>query len=238
MRIFIFFIVLLSAVTAFGQSRETAEFFEAGIASSRAGEHKQALTKFAEVLTRTSTEKASNKFLAKVHYNLGVSRYQLGRLAPAVVDFEKAIALANGRYEKASYALGLTLTELGDLAKAERAFLGALSANKRNGEAWFDLAFVYLNRKEYTVAETAFSNAIKFGTVDNAIGHNNLGVLLVIKGDVSAAERHFRNAIAASSGTFHGAVMNLEKCRKIIDGREKLIAMTDFTFTFQRSKNI
>lgn len=238
MRITVFLIIFLSAATAFGQSPQTFELFENGMAVSRLGEHQQALRNFEQALVRATNENAGDKFLAKIHYNLGVSRYQLGRLVPAVIDFENAIALANDRYEKASYALGLTLTELGDLTKAERAFLDTLAVNKRNGEAWFDLAFVYLNRKEYVPAEAAFSNAIKFGTVDKAIGHNNLGVLLVIKGDPNAAERHFRNAITASSGTFHGAVMNLEKCRKIIGGREKLIAITDFMFTLQRSKNI
>lgn len=238
MRITIFFVIFLSAITAFGQSRQTFELFEDGIRASRSGEHKQALSKFEQALVRAASENAGHKFLAKAHYNLGVSRFHLHQLEQAVVDFETAIELANGRYENASYALGLTLTELGDLTRAERAFLGALSVNKRNAEAWFDLAFVYLNRKEYDSAESAFANAIRFGTIDKAIGHNNLGVLLVIKGDLPAAERHFHNAIVASSGTFHGAVMNLERCRNIINGREKLLAITNFTFTLQRSKNI
>jgi tetratricopeptide (TPR) repeat protein len=238
MRITVFFVIFIVAGSAFGQSRQTFELFENGMAASRSGDHQQALGKFEQTLVRGRHENAGRKFLTKVHYNLGVSRFHLGQLEQAVVDFETAIFFTNNRYEKASYALGLTLSELGDYPKAERAFLDVLAVNKQNAEAWFDLAFIHLNRKEYDSAEAAFAKAIRFGTVDNAIGHNNLGVLLVIKGDLPAAERHFRKAITSSSGTFEGAVMNLERCRNIINGREKLLAIADFTFTRGRSKNI
>lgn len=232
MRITIFFVIFLSAITAFGQSRQTFELFQNGIAASKSGEHEKALKDFEHTLIRATTEHTENKFLAKVHYNLGVCRFHLDMLTEAAVDFETAIELANGSYEKASYSLGLTLSELGDSAAAERAFLDAIAVNKRNGEAWFDLAFLYLDRKEYDAAQTGFANAIRFGTIDPAVGHNNLGVLLAMKGDMSAAEKHFRSSVAV--GTLNEAVLNLEKCQV----REKLIAQTDFNFIWNRSKNI
>ncbi len=232
MRITIFFVIFLSAVSAFSQSPQTLEFFQNGIAASQSGEHEKALKDFEQTLIRATNEHAENKFLAKVHYNLGVSRFHLNRLSQATADFKKAIDLANGRYEKASYSLGLTLTNLGHSTGAERAFLDALAVNKRNGEAWFDLAFVYLNRKEYKPAQTAFASAIRFGTIDPAVGHNNLGVLFAMNGNMSEAKKHFRSAIAV--GTLHEAVLNLEKCL----GRGKLIAQTDLNFIRNRSNKI
>jgi tetratricopeptide (TPR) repeat protein len=233
MRITIFFVIFLSAVSAFGQSRQTVELFQSGIVASKSREHEKALKDFEQTLLRAKNEHTANKFVAKVHYNLGVSRFHLNRLDEATADFKKAIDLANGRYEKASYSLGLTRTELGDSVGAERAFLDALAVNKQNGEAWFDLAFVYLNRKEYKPAQTAFANAIRFGTIDPAVGHNNLGVLFAMNGNMSDAEKHFRSAVAV--GTLHEAVLNLEKCRRFAEAGEKLLA---FNFIWNRSNKI
>jgi Flp pilus assembly protein TadD len=232
MRITIFLLILLSVVGAFGQSRQTFELFENGVTASRSGEHERALKEFEQTLIRATKERAGNKFLAKVHYNLGVSRFQLDLLTAAAVNFETAIDLTNGRYEKASYSLGLTRSNLGNSTRAEQAFLDALALNKQNGEAWFDLAFVYLDRKEYAAAEIGFANAIRFGTIDPATAHNNLGVLLAMNGDMSAAEKQFRSS--AAFGTLSEAILNLEKCQR----RENLIAHTDLNFAWKRSKNI
>src|SRR5687767_7211813 len=219
MRITVFLIIFLSAVTAFGQSPQTVKLFHNGILASRSGEHEKALKDFEQSLIVATNEGAGNEFLSKIHYKLGVSRFHLDLLTVAAVNFETAIKLAGGGYEKASYSLGLTRSELGDFVRAERAFLDTIAANKRNGEAWFDLAFVYLHQKDYKLAQTAFTNALRFGTIDPATGHNNLGVLLAINGDMPGAERHFRSAIAL--GSLNEAVLNLEKCRKVGEKNEK-----------------
>lgn len=230
MRIFLILIFAASAIGVNAQSTRAWQVFETGMKASRSGDLATALNGFQKTLGLIELEGASDRFASKVHYNVGVSYYHLRDQNKAVAAYERAIVLSRRTYEKAFYALGLAQAELGNWPAAEEAFLGAIRNNNRNGEAWFDLAFVYLANGEIEKAQKAFGNAIKFGTVETAISHNNVGVLLAVKGDYQAAEVQFAEAVAKSNGVFAGAAANLTKCREISGGKQLIARQFEIVY--------
>ena len=114
---------------------------------------------------------------------------------------------------------------------AQRAFLEAVKRDNRNGEAWFDLAFAYIAGGDLTAAESAFRNSIVHKSIDSILGHNNVGVLLAIRGEYAAAEREFETALKASGGSLIEAKNNLEYCRAHHSERAALVAGTGFEYT-------
>lgn len=162
MRVLILSLIFAAAASA--QSTRALQTFESGMKASEKGDHVAALSQFARTLALIERENATDKFFAKVHYNLGVSNYHLRKHSTARTEFEKAIAFERGGYEKASYALGLTLFESGDLVNAERSLRKTVILNHRNGDAWFDLANVYTALGDETKARQAHTKAIKHGS--------------------------------------------------------------------------
>lgn len=158
---------------------------------------------------------ADDVYRAKLHFNIGVCLYRLKQNEQATSEFEEAIKLAKGDYEKAFYALGMAQAELKNWEKAETAFRGALRLNKTNGETWFDLAFVYLARKDYESARKAFQKSVEYKSVAAPIGHNNLGVILALNGDIGAAVKEFETALKKTNGNFAVAERNLQFCKSL-----------------------
>ena len=93
-----------------------------------------------------------------------------------------------------------------------------------NGEAWFDLAFAHLALGDVESAAAAFERSIRHGSIDAALGHNNVGVIQAMKGEFQSAERQFEQAIALSGGHLVEAKHNLEFCRARRQGANMLIA--------------
>jgi Flp pilus assembly protein TadD len=156
---------------------------------------------------------SSNKFEAKINYNIGVCLYRTSRASDAVPFLQAAVKLAKNNYAKAFHALGMVEGELGNREASKRAFASAVWLNKRDGESWFDLAFVYLQEKDFTSAAAAFQKAILYRSIDRAMAHNNLGVISAINGDWFTAEKQFETALALTGGKLLEAVRNLELCR-------------------------
>jgi len=229
MRVFLIVIVFLSSISIYGQSQRAWQVFEIGMKASQASDHKNALGAFQKTLRVIDREGSTDVFASKVHYNLGVSYYHLRQHAEAVVEYEKAILLAGRNYERAYYALGLTHAEMRNWTAAERAFRDAIRTNSRNGEAWFDLAFVYLAQNDRDKARAAFGNAIKFDSVETAISHNNIGVLYALSGDFTGAEAQFAAAVERSAGGLDAAKQNLENCKRIA-AEPKFVANSAFAF--------
>lgn len=234
MRLFILILLLATGVGVNAQSIRAWQMFESGMKASQAGDHAVALAGFEKTLGLIELDGASDGFASKLHFNVGVSYYHLRERTKAVAAYERAIVLSLRNYEKAFYALGLVQAELGNWPAAEKAFLGAIRNNSRNGEAWFDLAFVYIAAGENEKAQKAFSKAIKFGTVETAISHNNIGVLLAEKGNYKAAEVQFIAAVTISNGASSYAAANLTKCREINSGGKGFIALK-FEFIYRNT---
>lgn len=209
MRLLVISFVILSAIAANAQSTRSLESFEIGLNAIERGDNAAALAEFTVTLAQIEREGASDRFFSKVHYNLGVSYYRLRQLEKAASEYEKAERFAQGSYERASYALGLARSELRDWPAAEKAFKRAVIQNNRNGETWFDLGFVYVSTGKNDKAIHAFKQAVKFGTGQTAICHNNIGVLLAMAGRTIDAEAEFRKAIEVSGGELKEAKENL-----------------------------
>lgn len=213
----IFILSLIISAFIFSVSAQTPDVqraFESGIKSANQGEFQTALKQFQTSLEFAQNTQTDDLFRAKIHFNIGVCHYKLKEREKASVEYQRAILLYPN-YEKAFYALGMAQAELKNWQTAEQAFLGAIRVNKRNGETWFDLAFVYLAQNDYASAQKAFEKSIKLKSVDASISHNNLGVILAMNGDVNAAMKEFETALRESNGNLTVAQRNLEFCKSL-----------------------
>ncbi|MFT3743369.1 MAG: tetratricopeptide repeat protein [Pyrinomonadaceae bacterium] len=212
MRTLSFIFVLIFAASISAQSVAVKQAFGEGTRLAKNGEFEKALASYRTALAASKDDAIDLKFLARLHYNLGVCEYRLGRAEKAIDELRIAIESKGGEYPEAFYALGMAETERENWAKAREAFIGALKTNERNGEAWFDLAFAYLGEKDLERAETAFRNAIANKSIDTPLSHNNVGVILAIRGDIDAAKTEFKAAVRTSGGRLKMAEDNLKFC--------------------------
>lgn len=212
--IFGIFIIISAFTLGVPAQTATRQWFEKGVKSAQAGKYEAALVDFKKSLVFAASENADVEFLAKIRFNIGVSLYRLRRNSEAAAEYEQAVKL-NGDYEKAFYALGMARSELENWQEAESAFLEALRVDRRNGETWFDLAFVYLARKNFEAARAAFQKSIDYKSVDSSVGHNNLGVIFALNGDLPSAVREFEAALKESGGKLLEAERNLQFCKTV-----------------------
>ena len=227
MRTLSFIFILVFAVGVSAQSPMLVRSFNDGTKSAKAGEFEKALKSYRTALMIAGNEQIGSDYLAKIHFNLGVCLYQLGRSAPAITELKAAIQLRNGEYQKAFYALGMAESQQENWSKARPAFLKAIKLNKADGEAWFDMAFVYLAEKDFEKAGQAFRNSIQYKSVDSALSHNNVGVILAMKSEFSLAEKQFETALLLSAGRLVEARNNLEYCKA--RNRPELLAKLVFS---------
>lgn len=226
----IFVILTLSVLSVSAQSFTTQQMFEKAVSLANEGRFETALGMFKDSLALAKIDDADAPFRARLHFNIGVCEYRLKQSDKAVTEFEEAIKLAGRDYEKAFYALGMAQAELKNWNRAEEAFRGALRLNKQNGEAWFDLAFVYLAQKNYESARAAFQKSVEYKSVAAPVGHNNLGVILAINGDLTAAVKEFEIALKKSNGKFTVAERNLQFCKSLGQNFNRdLLAILEFS---------
>lgn len=228
-RLFFGTIILLAALfsSAAAQNNTIQHWFEKGTTEARKGEFAVALKDLEVTQRLADAETASDRFRAKVHFNIGVCLYRLRRSVQAVIELKQAVRLYDGPYEKAYYALGMAEVDLKHMPAARDAFQSALKADPKNGEAWFDLAFVYLNNNDMEAAGEAFRKAIENGTVSSAVSHNNLGVTLLLKDDFAAAEKEFETALVESGGMLEQAKLNLAYTRARSKADARFVAKAD-----------
>lgn len=206
----VFLIFTAFLIQAAAQTAEHRKEFELGVKLARENRFEPARDVFSKLLEAASVNEFDAPFRAKLHYNLGACEFRLGESRRAVAEFESAIKLADGDYEKALYALGMAHTDLGNWTSAEAAFHRALRLNAKNGEVWFDLAFVYLELNETANAFTAFENAVRNKSTASAYALNNLGVIAARRGQITEATRFFEKALEKSGGKLQLAKDNLE----------------------------
>lgn len=229
MKQFIFGLILIScsATVIFGQDPNFGSVFVRGIALANRDSFAEALVEFQNAGKLLDGAKISKKTLAQLHFNIGVCYFRLESDHEAIGHFETAVRLYP-KYERAHYALGMAALNARDWQKAARAFTNALKIDKTNGETWFDLAFAHLGANALDNATKAFQNSIVYKSVDSPLSHNNVGVLLAMKGDLQAAEAQFVKANELSSGRLVLARTNLEFCRQLRQRPFPLIARMEF----------
>lgn len=222
---------ILSSVL-WGQSLLAKRTFAEGTQLATSGEFGKALKAYKIV---SSAEGDAGEFGVKVRYNLGVCYYRVGQLKAARAELNSAIRLSGGQHQRAFYALGMTESALENWPAAKSAFLASLALAPKDGEAWFDLALVYLAEHDYDNAAAAFRKSIESRSVDSAAGHNNLGVIMAIKLEYDAAERAFDAALNLTSGRLIEARKNLEICKILRARRTEMVARVELSFARRQS---
>lgn len=190
------FLILIFAISALAQGN-----FDDAVHQAQTGRYEQALPSFRAI--------AMNKPSARISFNIGVCLYRLERYREAADELEAAVA-QDKRYQKAWYALGKAYMELGDPKAAAHAFQKAVELDKKDAEAWFDLGLVLLAENDSPNAYAAFQRSIELKTVSIADAHNNLGVIMALRGDIDGAIKKF----ALVSGNSVEAKANLYLCLK------------------------
>ncbi len=213
MRILLVTFLVISAISASAQNILVRQSFETGTHLAQSGQYETAIKHYRQALLFSEVEKPGDEFLAKLHYNIGVCLYQLKDNIAAVEEFTEAVKLSRRKYQKAFYALGMAQSEMKNLVEAENAFRAAIKLKKADGEAWFDLAFVYLKAGNYQASKDAFENAVKYNSVAKAYAHNNIGVIHALSEDFAAAEREFSKVLNESAGSSVEARNNLLFCQ-------------------------
>lgn len=210
----ILFLILTVASSAFAQETPFVnQSFEAGNAAARKQQYERAIEKYRATRLRAETARLNDAQLAKIHFNIGVCFYHLKQTNEAVAEFTEAIKLSKRQYQAAFYALGMTQKDLKNWREAAAALRDALEIDKTNGEAWFDLAIIYLEEKDFTEAAKAFENSIKYKSINAPDAHNNLGVIAALGNDWVAAEKRFVTALLNSNGKSIEANNNLQFCK-------------------------
>lgn len=155
----------------------------------------------------------AGKIYSQALYNIGVSYYELWRTEDAIVMYRKAAAARAGRYSTALYALGVALEDLKRQEEAKEAYRQALatSTGRESGAAHFRLGLLLANENDYERAASHFTEAITEETTPAS--HNNLGVMLALRGRLQEAEREFEIALRQAGGAFADADHNLHLCR-------------------------
>ncbi len=233
MRALLCLCTLIFAGSVGAQSPLLSRSFSGGTGFANSGEFEKAAKSYRTALMIARNEDMPAEYLVKVHFNLGVCHYRLGRRPEAVSEFERAIKLSRGTYQRAYRALGMVESERKNWPNARRAFLEAVKLRDGDGESWFDLAFVYLAEKDFENAGVAFRRSIENRSVDAALGHNNIGVILAMNNDLAEAEKQFKSALLRSGGRLIEAKKNLEFCRGLRLSRSELVGKADFSFAIR-----
>lgn len=208
-----FLTVFTFAAAASAQNSIVTQFFEQGTRAAENAQYEKAMKIYRNALVHNRNDENGELLSARIHHNIGVCLYQLNRHDEAVAEFTKSINLSRGSYQKSYYALGMAQIELNKTDEALKSFRQAVKLKKDDGEAWFDLASVLIAGKDFDSAEKALQNAVKHKSVASAHAHNNLGVILALKGDFAGAENEFNLALSVPEGEFTEARHNLRVCQ-------------------------
>jgi len=211
MRILSFIFIMVFALSVSAQTAKQA--FDEGTQSAQAANYEKALENYRKAIRLSENESIGGEFLARIRFNTGVCLYHLKQNEEAVKEFNAAIVLSGGSYQKAFYALGMAETEMKNWRKAIDALRKAVRLKRADGEAWFDLGLALVEEKNFAAAREAFQNSIRYKTVADADAHNNLGVIMALSGDFPSAEKEFETALAKSRGKSVEAQNNLQFCK-------------------------
>ena len=233
--VFIFAIIITTSVFANAQSLRALELFNKGVEASKKGDIEAALAHFTATHAAIEREGATDRFFAKVHYDLGVTLYELRRPGEAASHLEKALRFSNRMHPKAEYVMGLVRFDLGDLDAAETAFRRSIALSQNDAEAWYDLAFVHLAANDDENAKRAFAKAAKLGAAGAAASLNNVGVLLAREGKLADAALEFEKAATIDRTGI--ALANLDKCKRLMDNSSIAGAAAVLRFAPRRGSN-
>jgi len=161
---------------------------------------------------------------AQVHYNLGITLKELGRLDEAEASYRQAIAL-QPENAQAHNNLGLTLEALGRLDEAEASARQAIALQPSYAEAHNNLGLMFKSLGRLDEAEASSRQAIALQP-DNAQAHNNLGLTLQALGRLDEAEASYKQAIGVKAD-YAAAHHNLSIMKKFESQDEQFLKMQE-----------
>lgn len=135
---------------------------------------------------------------ARPYNNLGNALVAAGRVAEALPNFEKAVAI-NPEYADALYNLGYASLRLGNTAAGVRHLLATLQLEPENHMAHNNLGIGYLMQEDYEQAVAHFSEAVRLRPGFET-ARNNLGVALRNQGRLEEAVTQLTEAIRINPG--------------------------------------
>ncbi|MHB1698054.1 MAG: tetratricopeptide repeat protein [bacterium] len=101
-----------------------------------------------------------NKLKSNLYYRLGVGFYQDGNFIKAMQEFIKAKTL--NPYSAKNYnAIGMVYLVTGREGGAIKSFNNAVRINPQFSDAYYNLAIIYMKRKDYTSAKAFLKKALK-----------------------------------------------------------------------------
>lgn len=209
----LFFMFLVFTFSISAQTSAMKKSVDEGIKMARQGNFDEASETFRRILLSSKVEQPPEEFLARVHFNLGVCLYRLKETKNAIGEFSEVIKLTRRQSKPAFYALGMAESDLKNFNKAENAFRAALQLDETDGETWFDLGLIYLQKTDFEKAEKAFENSIKYKSVSASDAFNNLGVIFALRHEFNQAEKYFETALKLSENKSSTAQNNLQFCK-------------------------
>jgi predicted negative regulator of RcsB-dependent stress response len=110
--------------------------------------------------------------------------------------FTHALEVTHDNYV-ANGGLGLAYLDAGDLTRADYYLREAIRIDSRYAVAYQNLGHIDYRLKKWDAAAEHFRESLKWENhfINKAKGHNNLGVSLLMKGNIDEAMDEFKNAI-------------------------------------------
>ncbi|MBF0380938.1 MAG: tetratricopeptide repeat protein [Magnetococcales bacterium] len=164
-----------------------------------------------------------------LHYNLGTSLYQLGRIAEVISVQKKAIAI-NAKNAEAHSSLGCALTEQGKLDDAVAYLQKAIIIDPKLADAHYNLGVAYQAQEEHHKAATSYNSTISLNpNYTNA--YINLGNAQLKLQKPIAAVKSYQKAISLNPNNplVHSNLGNAYKTQgefsKAITSQKKAITL-------------
>jgi arylsulfatase A-like enzyme/Tfp pilus assembly protein PilF len=193
------------------------ESVSAALSDNQEGRYQDSLRKLREA-EKTEPNSFSIRFLLAQDY------YRLKDFPRAAESFRSVLKL-NAQNSVATYYLGLSLLQTGDLEGAESSFKRALELDAANFNAAFNLGVVYTRKKQPEAAIQAFQRALEI-LPDFADAHEALGEMYLYLDRPQDAARELERAVAIAPemakahyqlGRAYTALGKLDQAKKEFD---------------------
>jgi tetratricopeptide (TPR) repeat protein len=122
------------------------------------------------------------------HKNLGIAFYRTAMLEDAMREFQKGLELNKDDLTVRFY-IGLVLLRQGKWSEAVEAYQDAATRNGARASTFHNLAVALERTGRYAEALTALQDATKRGGAQDPLIQTSIGIVSLMMGDVTAADR-------------------------------------------------
>lgn len=134
-------------------------------------------------------------YTAQIRFGLASVLHLTGRVADRVISAYNALfSLDDADTARIYMGMGTDLAQDGNSKDALAALSKTLELQPDNGDAWFQVGLVHLDRQEPEAAAEAFQKAIALGG-DSSKVHDRLAQAFADSGEHRAASKEFQRAV-------------------------------------------